>query len=62
MAASSASVMTLKLQEFAASNGRLPNDVTELDSIKSYGPSHRAPVGYKFVIDAKQKQVMAVKE
>ncbi len=52
----------MMLQEFTAVNGRLPKDVSELASIKSYGPVPKAPAGYKFVIDANQKQVKAIKQ
>lgn len=62
LAASNATVLTMMLQEFVAANGRVPNDVSELATIKTYGPAPKAPAGYKFVIDGKKKQVMAVKE
>lgn len=62
MAASNAAVMTMMLQEFVNANGRVPNDLNELATIKTFGPVPKAPVGYKFVIDGKQKQILAVKE
>lgn len=62
VAESNASVMTLMLQEFAAKNGRMPKDVSELSTITSYGAVPKPPAGYKFIIDAAQKQVRAVKQ
>ncbi len=60
LAASNASVLTLMLQEFVQTNGRMPNDISELAAIKTFGPPPKAPTGYKFVIDAKTKQVVAL--
>ncbi len=62
MAASNATVLTAMMQTFIAQNGRMPNDVSELATVKGYGPVPKAPAGYKFVIDGKQKQVVAVKQ
>lgn len=62
MAASNASVLTMMLQEFEGKNGRLPKDVSELSTIKSFGPAPKAPAGFKFEIDPAKKQVVAVKE
>jgi len=62
MALSNASVLTMMLQEFAAKNGRLPNNVQELSTITTFGAVPRPPAGYRFEIDAKQKAVVAVKQ
>jgi hypothetical protein len=62
MAESNATVLTMMLQEYVGKNGRVPNDVSELASIKSFGPVPPAPAGYKFIIDAAKKQVRAVKQ
>ena len=60
MAFSNASVLTMMLQEFTRKNGRLPNDINELSTITTFGPAPQAPTGYRFVIDAAKKQVVAV--
>jgi hypothetical protein len=62
MAFSSASVLTLMLQEYESANKRLPTSLKELESIKTYGPVPPTPPGFRFVIDPKRKQVVAVKQ
>lgn len=62
MAFSNATVLTMMLQEFIAKNGKLPNDLNELSTIKTFGAVPLPPHGYKFVMDAKKKAVLAVKK
>lgn len=62
MAFSNASVLTLMLQEFMAANQRAPSSIKELESIKTYGAVPPPPAGYRYVIDANKKQVLAVKQ
>lgn len=61
MAASNAAVLTMMLQEFMAQQKRVPSTVKELEIIKTYGPLPPPPPGYRYVIDANRKQVLAVK-
>ena len=62
MAFSNATILTMMLQEFEAANKRLPTTIKELEAIKTYGPIPPAPPGFRYAIDAKKKQVVAVKQ
>ena len=62
MAFSNTTVLTMGLQEFMAKNGRAPNDLNELVTAKLVQKIPPLPAGYKYTIDAKRKQVMAVKQ
>jgi len=62
MAFSNATVLTMMLQEFEAQNKRLPTTIKDLEAIKTYGPIPPAPPGFRYAIDAKKKQVVAVKQ
>lgn len=62
MAFSNATVLTMMLQEFVATNKRLPSSVKELEVIKTYGPIPPPPPGYRYAIDAQKKQVVALKQ
>ena len=62
MAFSNATVLTMGLQEFMAKNGRAPNDLNELVTAKLIQKIPPPPRGYQYAIDAKRKQVVAVKQ
>lgn len=62
MAVSNASVLTMMLQEYEAANKRMPATIKDLESIKTYGPVPSPPPGFRYVIDPKRKQVLAVKQ
>lgn len=62
MAFSNASILTLMLQEYEAANKRMPATIKELETVKTYGPIPPAPPGFRYVIDPKRKQVVAVKQ
>lgn len=62
VAFSNATVLTMMLQEFVATNKRLPTSVKELETITVFGAVPSAPPGYRFVIDAANKRVVAQKE
>lgn len=52
----------MMLQEFMAANRRPPTSLKELETIKIFGAVPSAPPGYRFVIDAANKRVVAQKE
>lgn len=62
MAFSNTTMLTMGLQEFMAKNGRAPNDLQELVTAKLVQKIPPLPAGYKYSIDAKRKQVLAVKQ
>lgn len=62
MAASNASVLTMGLQHFISKHGRIPNSVEELLAAKSIAIIPPPPAGYKYVIDANAKRVVAVRQ
>jgi|APGre2960657505_1045072.scaffolds.fasta_scaffold16944_1 hypothetical protein len=62
MAYSNATALTMGLQEFMAKNGRAPSDVNELVTAKLVQKIPPLPLGYKYEIDAKRKQVVVSKQ
>ena len=60
MEQSQASYLTLQVQEFAAKNGRVPNDLAELVTAKMLPKVPNPPAGMKYVIDATNRQVRLV--
>lgn len=59
---SNATVLTMMLQEFMAVNKRPPTSLKELETIKVFGAVPSPPPGYRFVIDATNKRVVAQKQ
>lgn len=60
MEVSQASYLTLQVQEFAAKNGRVPNDFAELVTAKMLPKVPIAPAGMRYVIDLTNRQVRVV--
>lgn len=62
MAYSNATILTMMLQEFVAANKRLPANLKELETIKTFGAVPPPPPGFRFVIDGANKRVVAQKQ
>ncbi|MBI3875867.1 MAG: hypothetical protein HY300_07915 [Verrucomicrobia bacterium] len=62
MAHSQAAVLTLGLQNYMARTGRAPKDLNELLAAKDIQNIPPPPPGTKYVINAKQRQVVLVKQ
>lgn len=62
MEQSQAAYLTLQVQEFAAKNGRVPNDLAELVTAKMLPKVPNPPAGMKYVIDPKNRQVLLVRQ
>ena len=62
MEQSQAAYLTLQVQEFAAKNGRVPNDLAELVTAKMLPKIPNPPAGMKYVIDPKNRQVLLVRQ
>lgn len=58
MEQSQAAYLTLQVQEFAAKNGRVPTDLSELVAAKMLPKIPPAPRGFRYEIDPKNRQVL----
>lgn len=58
MEQSQAAYLTLQVQEFAAKNGRVPTDLSELVAAKMLPKLPVPPRGFRYEIDPKNRQVL----
>lgn len=59
---SNATYLTLLVQDFYAKNGRVPKDINELVTAKMIQTPPKPPPGTRYVIDAKNRQVVIVRQ
>lgn len=62
MEQSQAAYLTLQLQEYSAKHGKVPTDLGELVAAKMLPKMPVAPQGFRYEIDAKNRQVVLVRQ